>query len=166
MSLPPHKLVVGLIRPQIPQNVGNIARTCVVAATPLHIAGPMPFALDEARARRSGLDYWPRLNLTLHASEEELLAAAPAGRAWLFDSAGETSLFEADFADGDWLIFGSETYGLPHQTLALYPGRTLHIPQAAGERCLNLATSVGIALYQALARTSSAGRHAAPGADF
>ena len=95
MSLPPHKLVLGLIRPQIPQNVGNIARTCVVTATPLHLAGPMPFTLDEARARRSGLDYWPRLKLTLHASECDLLAAAPVGRTWLFDSTGEISLFDA-----------------------------------------------------------------------
>lgn len=154
MSLPPHKLVLGLIRPQIPQNVGNIARTCVVTGTPLHIAGPIPFALDEARARRSGLDYWPRLDLTFHASEADLLAAAPAGRAWLFDSAGEISLFQAGFADGDWLIFGSETHGLPQDTLARRRGRTVRIPQVEAERCLNLATSAGIALYQALAKLS------------
>lgn len=150
--LPPHKLAIALIRPQIPQNVGNVARTCVVTGTPLHLAGPMPFALDNARMRRSGLDYWPRLKLSVHASEADLLAAAPAGRAWLFDSAGELSLFEAAFEDGDWLIFGSETHGLPRHTLDRYPGRTVVIPQLLGERCLNLATSAGIALYQALAR--------------
>lgn len=155
MSLTPHKLVLGLIRPQIPQNVGNIARTCVVTGTSLHIAGPMPFTLDEARVRRSGLDYWRRLNLTLHASEEDLLASGPAGRTWLFDSAGEISLFEADFQDGDWLTFGSETHGLPRTSLERYPGRTVHIPQIETERCLNLATSAGIALYHALARISA-----------
>ncbi len=152
MTLGPHQFAIALVRPQIPQNLGNVARTCVVTGTPLHVAGPMPFTIDESRARRSGLDYWPRLRLTVHPSEEALLSAAPPGRAWLFDSTGETSLFDADFADGDWLVFGSETLGLPRTTLERYPGRTVRIPQAPGERCLNLATSTGIALYQALAR--------------
>lgn len=142
--------MLGLVRPQIPQNVGNVARTCVVTGTPLHIAGPMPFALDDARTKRSGLDYWPRLKLTVHYSEADLLAAVPPGRAWLFDSAGEVSLFDAEFADGDWLIFGSETHGLPRETLDRHPGRTVHIPQVSGERCLNLATSAGVALYTAM----------------
>ena len=154
MSLAPHNLVLGLIRPQIPQNVGNIARTCVVTATPLHIAGPIPFALDEARVRRSGLDYWPRLNLTVHPSETALLGAAPANHTWLFDSAGKLSLFDATFTDGDWLIFGSETLGLPQATRDRFADRTVFIPQVAGERCLNLATSAGVALFHALARIS------------
>ena len=151
-SLLPHCLAIALIRPQIPQNLGNVARTCVVTGTALQVAGPIPFAMDEPRLRRSGLDYWPRLRLTMHASEEDLLAAAPAGRAWLFDSAGEISLFDAEFADGDWLVFGSETHGLPPETLRRHPGRTVHIPQVAGERCLNLSTSAGVALYHALAQ--------------
>jgi len=155
--LPPHSLAVALVRPQIPQNVGNVARTCVVTGAALHIAGPTPFAMDEARLRRSGLDYWPRLNLTIHASEADLLTCAPAGRAWLFDSAGEMSVFDADFEDGDWLIFGSETHGLPGETLLRHAGRTVRIPQAAGERCLNLATSAGVAIYQALGRTGRQG---------
>lgn len=79
MILPPHSLVLALVRPQIPQNLGNIARTCVVTGTALHIAGPMPFALDDARIKRSGLDYWPRLRLTVHDSESGLLAAVPRG---------------------------------------------------------------------------------------
>lgn len=150
--LRPHALTVAVVRPQIPQNLGNIARTCVVTGTALHVAGPMPFQLDDAKLRRSGLDYWPRLRLTLHPAEADLLAAAPLRRAWFFDSCGEVSLFEAPFADGDWLVFGSETHGLPAATLARHPGRTVGIPQVGGERCLNLATSVGVALYQALAR--------------
>jgi tRNA (cytidine/uridine-2'-O-)-methyltransferase len=112
----------------------------------------MPFALDERRLKRGGLDYWPRLKITMHACEADLLAAAPAGRTWLFDSTGQRSLFEADFEDGDWLIFGSETHGLPRATLERHPDRSLRIPQVPGERCLNLATSVGVALYQALER--------------
>lgn len=151
-DLPPHSLCLAVIRPQIPQNLGNIARTCVVTGTALHVAGPMPFAMDEARLKRSGLDYWPRLRLAMHASEPDLLAAAPPGRAWLFDSAGQVGLFDVAFQDGDWLVFGSETHGLPAETLGRHPGRTVRIPQVAGERCLNLATSAGVALYQALSR--------------
>lgn len=154
LDLPPHSLALGLVRPQIPQNLGNVARTCVVTGTALHIAGPLPFAMDEPRLKRSGLDYWPRLALTMHASEADLLAAAPPGRAWLFDSAGEVSLFDAGFEDGDWLIFGSETHGLPAATLRAYAGRTIRIPQVAGERCLNLATCAGAAVYAALQRVA------------
>src|SRR5688500_5052530 len=121
-ELPPHRLAIALVRPQIPQNLGNVSRTCVVTGPALHVAGPMPFAMDEPRLRRRGLDYWPRLRLTMHASEEDLLAVGPAGRAWLFASAGEISLFDADFADGDWLVFGSETHGLPAEALRRHPG--------------------------------------------
>ena len=152
--LPDHHLRLALIRPQIPQNTGNVARTCVTSGTALHVAGPCGFALDDKRAVRSGLDYWPRLRLTRHDSEAAFWrhVAADAGRPWLFDSAGDVSLFDAPFADGDWLVFGSETRGLAAETLAAHPGRVVRIPQAPGERCLNLATSAGIALYAALAR--------------
>ena len=152
MSLRPHNLAVALVRPQIPQNLGNVARTCVVTGTALHVAHPFPFALEDRRLVRAGLDYWPRLRLKVHESEASLLAAAPSGRLWLFDSGGEVSLFDADFADGDWLVFGSETLGLPPETIQHYPGRSVFIPQVTGERCLNLATSVGVALYLALSR--------------
>ena len=156
--LPPHQLKLALIRPQIPQNTGNVARTCVTSGTALHVAGPCGFALDDRRAVRSGLDYWPRLRLTRHDSETDFWhhVAAAGGRPWLFDSAGDVSLFDAPFADGDWLVFGSETHGLPAETLAAHAGRAVRIPQAAGERCLNLATSAGIALYAALARLRTA----------
>ena len=150
--LPQHRLKVALIRPQIPQNTGNVARSCVATGTALHVAGPCGFALDDRRAVRSGLDYWPRLNLTRHESEAAFWQAVGGERAWLFDSSGDVSLFDAHFADGDWLVFGSETHGLPAATLAAHEGRVVALPQAAGERCLNLATSVGVGLYAALGR--------------
>lgn len=153
-DLPAHSLSVALIRPQIPQNVGNIARTCVATDTTLHLAGPLGFVLDDRRLRRSGLDYWPRLKLRVHESEEQLLATVPADRRWFFDSSGDRSLFEAPFQDGETLIFGSETLGVPPATLAQNAGRVVRIPQAEGERCLNLATSVGIGLYIALKAVS------------
>lgn len=153
-DLRPHSLSAALIRPQIPQNVGNIARTCVASGTTLHLAGPLGFVLDDRKLRRSGLDYWPRLKLHLHASEEQLLAAIPAEGRWFFDSSGSRSLFDTRFRDGDTLIFGSETLGLPPEMLAESPDRVVRIPQAPGERCLNLATSVGIGLYIALRSVS------------
>ena len=158
VPLPPHRLKVVLVRPQIPQNTGNVARTCVATGTPLHIVLPCGFALDDRRAVRSGLDYWPRLKLTRHESEMAFWQSVAGERPWLFDSAGTVSLFDAGFADGDWLVFGSETHGLPAATLAVHEGRVVALPQAAGERCLNLATSVGVGLYAALARLGNAGR--------
>jgi tRNA (cytidine/uridine-2'-O-)-methyltransferase len=149
-DLSAHSLSVALIRPQIPQNVGNIARTCVASGTALHLAGPLGFVLDDRKLRRSGLDYWPRLNLHLHPSEEHLLTAIPAERRWFFDSSGSRPLFDTLFTDGDTLIFGSETLGLPQETLAGSRDQVIRIPQSPGERCLNLATSVGIGLYIAL----------------
>ena len=156
LDLDTHGLSIGLIRPQIPQNVGNIARTCVASGTPLHLARPMGFVLDDRRIKRSGLDYWPRLQLTVHDDEAALLQAVPAGCVWLFDSSGDVPLFEAGFRRGDWLIFGSETHGLPRETMRAYTGRVVRIPQVPDERCLNLATSVGIALYQAIGQAEKA----------
>ena len=151
-ELPPHGLKVALLQPQIAPNTGNIARLCVATGSELHLARPMGFVLSDRELRRSAMDYWPRLRLTVHDDTAALLAAAPPGARWLFSTKGERSFWEADFRDGDWLLFGSETKGIDQAILSEHPGRVLRIPQAHGERCLNLATSVGIALYEALRR--------------
>jgi tRNA (cytidine/uridine-2'-O-)-methyltransferase len=148
--LPPHHLKVALLRPQIAPNTGNIARLCVATNTELHLARPMGFVLSDRNLRRSAMDYWPRLRLTVHDDTAALLSAAPAASRWLLSSKGDRTVWDADFRDGDWLIFGSETAGIDASTLAAHPNRVLRIPQADGERCLNLATAAGIALYEAL----------------
>jgi tRNA (cytidine/uridine-2'-O-)-methyltransferase len=155
--LRPHRLQVALLQPQIAPNTGNVARLCVATGTPLHLVRPMGFVLSDKQLRRSAMDYWPRLGMTLHDDTPAFVSATEGARLWLFDSTGTRSVWDADFSDGDYLVFGSETKGLPEGMLAAHPERVVRIPQVEGERCLNLATSVGIALYEALRRT----RHAA-----
>ena len=155
-DLPPHRLKVALLRPQIAPNTGNIARLCVATGTELHLARPLGFVLGDRELRRSAMDYWPRLRLTVHDDAAALLAASGPAPRWLLSSKGERTLWEARFGDGDWLIFGSETKGIDEQVLRDHPGRVLRIPQAPGERCLNLATAAGIALYEALRQIASA----------
>ena len=154
-DLPAHRLKVALLRPQIAPNTGNIARLCVATGTELHLARPLGFVLSDRDLRRSAMDYWPRLRLTVHDDTAALLAQAPPASRWLFSSKGERGLWDAEFRDGDWLIFGSETAGIDPEVRAAHPGRVLRIPQAAGERCLNLSTAVGIGLYEALRRPTA-----------
>ena len=151
---------MALIRPQIAENTGNVGRTCVAAGAALHLVRPMGFVLDDKRIKRAGLDYWPRLDLTVHESMTGFDEATKPRRRWWFDSAGPVDLFDVPFEASDLLVFGSETRGFDDQTLAANAGRIVRIPQVPGERCLNLATSVGVALYAALAVVRRAGNKA------
>lgn len=155
-TLPQHKLKIALLQPQIAPNTGNIARLCVAAGAELHLVRPMGFILSDRELKRSAMDYWPRLKLTVHDDDAAFLTAVGAERVWLFTSKGERSLWEADFRDGDWLVFGSETRGIDPAIVAARPGRALRIPQAEGERCLNLATAAGIGLFEALRHVAHA----------
>ena len=139
-----------MLQPQIAPNTGNIARLCVATGADLHLVRPMGFILSDRELKRSAMDYWPRLRLTVHDDDAAFFAAVGSDRIWLFTSKGERPLWGADFADGDWLVFGSETRGINPAVVAEHPGRDVRIPQADGERCLNLATAAGIGLYAAL----------------
>jgi tRNA (cytidine/uridine-2'-O-)-methyltransferase len=150
LDLPPHRLKIALIRPQIAPNTGNIARLCVATGTELHLVRPLGFVLSDKELKRSAMDYWPRLKLTVHDDEAAFFASVGQDRTWMLSSKGTTSLFDASFQDGDWLIFGNETQGLPERLFTREPTRSIRIPQAAGERCLNLSTAAGICVYQAL----------------
>jgi tRNA (cytidine/uridine-2'-O-)-methyltransferase len=150
VDLPRHNLKLVLFQPQIAPNTGNIARLCVATGAHLHLVRPLGFVLSDRELRRSAMDYWPRLNLIVHDDDAAFFAALAGGRAWFFSSKAERSLWDAGFADGDWLVFGNETYGLSDAILAQHAQRALRIPQAPGERCLNLSTAAGIALYEAL----------------
>jgi tRNA (cytidine/uridine-2'-O-)-methyltransferase len=152
VNLPPHKFELALLQPQIAPNVGNVARLCVATGTRLHLVRPFGFVLGDPKFKRAALDYADRLALTVHDDTAAFRAAMAGRRLWLFDSVGTTSLFDAPFADGDVLCLGSETRGIDPAWLAEDSSRVVRIPQVEGERCLNLATSAGIALYQAMAR--------------
>jgi tRNA (cytidine/uridine-2'-O-)-methyltransferase len=152
MPLPHHAIKIALVHPQIAANTGNVARLCVATGTELHLVRPLGFVLNDKQLRRSAMDYWPRLRLTVHDDRGEFLDRVGSEPRWLFDSAGKRELWDCAFADGDWLIFGSETKGIDQSMLDKDRDRVVRIPQVEGERCLNLSTSVGIALFEALRR--------------
>ncbi|HSV14816.1 MAG TPA: tRNA (cytidine(34)-2'-O)-methyltransferase [Tepidisphaeraceae bacterium] len=155
-ELPPHRLSVALFQPQIAPNTGNIARLCVATGTRLHLVRPMGFVLNDRELKRSAMDYWPRLQLTVHDDNDAFFRSMVDVRFWLFTSKATRAHWDAGFCDGDCLIFGSETAGLPESLLTLHSQNTLRIRQMPGERCLNLATAVGIGLYEALRQVGSA----------
>lgn len=150
LDLPAHRLKVALVEPQIAPNTGNIARLCVATGTELHLVRPLGFVLSDKQIKRSAMDYWPRLNLTLHDDVDAFLKAIGNDRVWLLSSKGGRSLWDADYQDGDWLIFGNESAGLPSKVMSRHLDRAVRIPQAPSERCLNLSTAAGVALYTAL----------------
>jgi tRNA (cytidine/uridine-2'-O-)-methyltransferase len=150
LTLSCHRLRVALLHPRIAPNTGNIGRLCVASGTELHLIRPLGFVLSDRELKRSAMDYWARLRLTLHDDLDAYLAAMADARIWCFTSKARRSLWQADFADGDCLLFGSETTGLPEEVAARDLDRAVRIPQAEGERCLNLSTAAGIGLYEAL----------------
>jgi tRNA (cytidine/uridine-2'-O-)-methyltransferase len=142
---------VVLVEPEIPPNTGNIARLCAAARIPLHLAGPLGFRLTDRRLRRAGLDYWEFLELHRHESAVEWLANVPASRLHLFSARGVNSYTKAAFKEGDYLVFGSETRGLPGWLLDRYPDRIWNVPMFhPGVRSLNLSSVVAIVVYEAL----------------
>ena len=152
MDLRPHNLKIALVHPQIAPNTGNIARLCVASGTDLHLVRPLGFVLSDRQLRRSAMDYWPRLKLVVHDDLEAFLSSPAAASVWLLTSKADRPHWDAEFASGDTLVLGSETAGLPEGLRQRFPDRCLKIPQAAGERCLNLSTAAGIVLYEALRR--------------
>ncbi len=147
---------VVLVEPQIPNNTGNIGRTCVATGSALHLVHPLAFDTSEKACRRAGLDYWPRLDVTEHRSWEAFLQSSPAP-VWLFTTKTTRPVFEASLRPGDWLIFGNETQGLPQATLDAFPDRLLTLPMLPGERSLNLATAVCTALYEGVRQALASG---------
>jgi tRNA (cytidine/uridine-2'-O-)-methyltransferase len=143
-------LHVVLVEPEIPPNTGNIGRLCLAADAHLHLVEPLGFSLDDKALRRAGLDYWPEVRVTVWPSLDALQAAHPAARWWYLTTKSRRSYWDAAFSDGDFLVFGRETRGLPEPLLAANPGHTLTIPMAENARSLNLATATGIVLYEAL----------------
>ena len=149
-------LHIVLIEPEIPQNTGNIARLCVAAGARLHLVGPLGFSIDEKTVKRAGMDYWEKLDLQSWTGFGELRAANPEARFWYLSSKVERPYWEVTFKDGDFLVFGRESKGLPASLLAAHPGQSVTIPMTEGTRSINLATSAGIVLYEAKRQISLA----------
>lgn len=154
---PDPPLHVVLVEPEIPPNTGNIARTCAATGTCLHLVHPLGFEISDKHLKRAGLDYWPHVRLREHASFETFLADAPRARLWYFSKKAERGLYDADFRPGDRLVFGPETRGLPEPLLEKAGARALRLPmRGTAVRSLNLGTSVGVALYEALRQIDAA----------
>jgi tRNA (cytidine/uridine-2'-O-)-methyltransferase len=149
---------VVLVQPEIPNNTGNIGRTCVATGCCLHLIHPLGFDISEKACRRAGLDYWPRLSVHEHASWDAYLMAARPARLWLFSSKGRTMFWDARFELGDTMVFGGETRGLDESILAAYPERTLVFPMLPNERSLNLATVVCAAVYEGIRQLVATGQ--------
>jgi tRNA (cytidine/uridine-2'-O-)-methyltransferase len=141
---------IALWEPEIPPNTGNVARLCAAVGSPLHLIGRLGFRLDHKDLRRAGLDYWPDVQLVRHDSLEAFESAF-AGRIFCLSARATTVYTQMKCHDGDCLLFGSETRGLPADVLKRSADRTFVIPMPTGKvRSLNLATAVGIVLYDAL----------------
>ena len=140
---------VVLYQPEIPQNIGNIGRLCVATQTPLILIRPLGFHLDSKEIRRAGLDYWEHLDLTIVDSLEGVLQEHPTSRPWLVSTRGECTYTDVQYNENDLLIFGAEGAGLPDTIHQRYAEQRIQIPMPGPVRSLNLATSVGIVLYEA-----------------
>jgi tRNA (cytidine/uridine-2'-O-)-methyltransferase len=141
---------VVLVEPEIPQNTGNVGRTCVALNTKLHLVAPLGFKITDRNLKRAGLDYWQHLWWTQHTNFESWENQVPdPSRVFYFSTKAKKSLYDAQFKIGDWLVFGRETKGLPPELLRRNEGQTLQIPQLGPVRSLNMATAVAIALYEA-----------------
>jgi tRNA (cytidine/uridine-2'-O-)-methyltransferase len=142
---------VVLVEPQIPPNTGNVARLCSVTEARLHLVGPLGFSIADKDLRRAGLDYWGRLWRAVYTDLDEFLERLPAGaRMHLFTARATRPFWEARYLPGDYLVFGSEPRGLPASFLLKYPECRVSIPMRPGARSLNLSTSVGVGVYEAL----------------
>ncbi len=139
---------VVLHEPEIPNNTGNIGRTCVAAGCALHLIHPLGFDTSEKACRRAGLDYWPRLSVREHANFGEFQASRPGARMWYFTTKARRTLFDVNLELGDCLVFGKESAGLPAGILGQAGERTVMFPMFPGERSLNLATAVCAAVYE------------------
>jgi len=141
-------LSVGLIEPRIPQNTGNIARLCAASDTTLHVIEPLGFDLDEDGLKRAGLDYWPSVDLWIHPHWRAFRESISRDRCLYFSSRGVRSYVDAPYTENSVLMFGNETEGMPERIREKHADQLFRIPMRRSIRSLNLATAVGIVLYE------------------
>lgn len=143
------ELNIVMIEPEIPQNTGNVARTCAATGAKLHLVGPMGFKIDDKKLKRAGLDYWHYLDITYYNNTAEFFKKNQ-GEFFYFTTKGRHTHSDIKYPDNAYLIFGKETKGLPEELLIKNPDRCVRIPMQGEIRSLNLSNSVAIAVYEAL----------------
>ncbi len=142
-----------LVEPEIPQNTGNIARTCAATGSKLHIVKPMGFEIDDKKLKRAGLDYWHLLGVQYYENLEAFFEKTKGARYFYSTTKAPRTYAEAEFRDGDYILFGKETKGLPEELLHEQKEDCIRIPMIEEARSLNLSNSVAIVVYEALRQT-------------
>ena len=146
-----------LYSPEIPQNTGNISRTCAVTGARLHIIKPIGFEISDRTLKRAGLDYWDKLDVTYYENYEDFLEKNEGAVMYFFTAHAERSFAEIEYPDGVFLVFGRESVGLPKELVEANKERALRIPMRSTLRCLNLSNSVAIAVYEVLRQKGYSG---------
>lgn len=142
---------IGLIEPEIPNNTGNIGRTCVGTYSELHLIGKLGFEISDKQLKRSGLDYWQHLVWRHHATQKEWWDQVEnQTRVFFFSKKTDRLIYDVEFEPGDWLVFGKETKGLDEETLKRHSDRLVKIPIEGPIRSLNLATAVAVGIFEGL----------------
>ncbi len=145
-----HELNIVLIEPEIPQNTGNIARTCAATGARLHLVEPMGFKVDDKKLKRAGLDYWYLLDITYYQSTEDFFEKNKYGKFYYFSTKAPKKHTDITYEDKVFLVFGKETAGLPETLLQQNPETTVRIPMIDEARSLNLSNSAAIGAYEVL----------------
>ena len=143
-------LNIVLFEPEIPQNAGNIARTCAATGARLHLIKPLGFSIEDKYLKRAGLDYWDKLELKVYENLEDFNKQNPTARIFYISKKARHCYSEVAYQDEDYLMFGKETKGLPEELLKAHEPDTLRIPMREGLRSLNLSNAVAIVAYEAL----------------
>ncbi|MBQ9118065.1 MAG: tRNA (uridine(34)/cytosine(34)/5-carboxymethylaminomethyluridine(34)-2'-O)-methyltransferase TrmL [Clostridia bacterium] len=146
-----------LVEPEIPQNAGNIARTCAATGCNLHMIRPLGFEVSDKYLKRAGLDYWNLVDISYYDSFAELQARFPHATYYYFTTKAKHRHSDVAFKDGDFLVFGKETKGLPEELLMKNESTCLRLPMRGEARSLNLSNSVAVAVYEALRQTDYVG---------
>jgi tRNA (cytidine/uridine-2'-O-)-methyltransferase len=140
-----------LVNPQIPNNTGNIGRLCVGSLSKLHLVKPLGFEITDSRVKRAGLDYWGDLDLNYHENFEDLVSIIPdLSRVFFFTTRAEKTYYDIDYKEGDWLIFGRESDGLPQEIVEKFSDQCVKIPFPGTVRSFNLGNAVAMALGEGL----------------
>ncbi len=138
-----------MVEPEIPQNAGNVARTCAATGARLHLVGPMGFTVDDKKLKRAGLDYWHFLDITYYENLEEFFEKNQ-GEFFFFTTKARHVYSKVSYPDGCYLFFGKETRGLPEELLLENPERCVRLPMIGDARSLNLSNTVAVAVYEVL----------------
>lgn len=142
-----------LHQPEIPQNAGNIGRTCMAAGADLHLIEPLGFRLNERALKRAGMDYWNELDVTRYPNFASFEEAHPGAKIWMATTKAKRLYTDVSFSPEDYIMFGKESAGIPEDILAQYESSCIRIPMVAGARSLNLANAVAVILYEAVRQT-------------